>query len=469
LGAVKMRILKFFKSKGLFFPLNLCVAGIALFLLSPVLRHQSEHPLIHTYGIKYLIFLFLLSLPLIGFLALSLVSKSKTNRNLFLSILCIFIALECSLRVLRPEHSFSVDAFYHPKPYVMFTGKPDSEVLGNPAMCDKGQKNEPIRFGDLGFRIETRITKEKPPGEYRIMMIGGSTVLGGVPLSNSIPAQIELQLRKAGIARARVYNFGVVSYQSGQELSLLLHTLTDYRPDFVIVCDGGNDIWQPYKYDPRPDYPFNFVVFEEGFDRMRGKGQRPDQWISRWLHKSRVIRLISGSQLTETVLPVEPLRKECGYGSPEWEEQIVGAYAGNLEKMCRLAVGFDFKILIILQPAAHFKTPLVGNEPKLLGTADFQHYINRQYERTRARYAQLELRWGNGGACHFLDMSRAFEGYPRETFWDFIHTDNAGNRFLAERIARYILEKRILPNETAPAAGGTGGGRRIHETAKDAR
>ena len=444
-----MRIFKFLKSKGLFFPLNLCIACIAGFLLSPVLHHQSEHPIVYTYGIKYLLYLILLSTPLIFFLLFTFIAGSKTNRNLFLSILFIFIALECSLRILRPEHGFSVDAWYHTKPYVMFTGKPNSEVYGNPAMCDKGQENEPLRFGDLGFRIETKISKEKPPGEYRIMMIGGSTVVGGVPLSNSIPSQIELQFHKAGFTRARVYNFGVVSYQSGQELSLLLHTLTDYRPDFVIVYNGGNDIWQPYKYDPRPDYPFNFVLFEEGFDRMRGKGQRPAQWISQQLHKSRVIRIFSKQQLTETVLPVKQIQKQCGYGSPEWELEIVDAYIGNLEKMCKLAAGFDFRILIILQPVAHFKTPLIGGENRLLGTNDFQLYVRRQYERTRARFADLASRHRQSGTCRFLDLSRVMEGYPRETFWDFIHTDNAGNRFLAEQMARRILEMRIIPKVPA--------------------
>jgi lysophospholipase L1-like esterase len=449
LGGVKMRIFNFLKRKGLCFPLNLCIACIAGFLLYPVLHHQSEHPIIYTYGIKYLLYLILLSIPLICFLLFTLISDSRINRNIFLSILFIFIALEYSLRILRPENTFSVDAFYHPKPYMMFTGRPNSEVLGNPLMCDKGQKNEPYRFGDLGFRIETKITKEKPPGEYRIMMIGGSTVLGGVPLSNSIPSQIELQFHIAGFTRARVYNFGVVSYQSGQELSLLLHTLTDYRPDFVIVYDGGNDIWQPYKYDPRPDYPFNFVVFEEGFDRMRGKRQSPAQWISRQLHQSRMIRIFSNQRLTETVLPVKQLQKQYGYGSPEWEREIVDAYIGNLGKMCKLAVGFDFRILIILQPVVHFKTPLIGREKRLLGTETFQLYIRRQYERTRTRFADLANHYRQSENCRFLDLSRVMEGYPRETYWDFIHQDNAGHRFLAERIVGRILEERILPK--APA------------------
>lgn len=31
-------------------------------------------------------------------------------------------------------------------------------------------------------------------------------------------------------------------------------------------------------------------------------------------------------------------------------------------------------------------------------------------------------------------MSRVFDDYERETYWDYIHTDNEGNRYLADRM-----------------------------------
>ena len=99
-------------------------------------------------------------------------------------------------------------------------------------------------------------------------MLGGSTIVTGGLLEDTVPAAIEAHLQLNGLPQARVYNFGVVSFVSGQELSLLVHRLIDLKPDLVITYDGGNDIFESWFYDPRPGYPFNFVVWEEAMTAL---------------------------------------------------------------------------------------------------------------------------------------------------------------------------------------------------------
>src|SRR5205807_9482988 len=94
------------------------------------------------------------------------------------------------------------------------------------------------------------------------------TVLVGRPGETTIPAAVEAQLQADGVRQARAYSLGVLSFVSGQELALLVHRLIDLKPDLVIAYDGGNDLYEPWVYDPRPGYPFNFVTEEEAMTAL---------------------------------------------------------------------------------------------------------------------------------------------------------------------------------------------------------
>lgn len=277
-------------------------------------------------------------------------------------------------------------------------------------------------------------------------MLGASAVYNGTPLSNSIPGQLEEILRANGRPDARVYNCGVVSFVSGQELALVVHTLVDYQPDAVIVYDGGNDVHQTWNFDPRPGYPFNFMVYEEAIRRIHGDTGVFSLLYS-VLYQSRVLKRLAHDPLRSVLVPVNELRAQVDYGSESWEEEVVDAYSANIEKMCRLATAYDFKLLVCLQPLLHFKTPLAGNEPSLIGKQKFQDYIRRQYARIRERYDALTLAHSAHGRCFFADMSTVFEGYGRQCYIDFIHPDDEGNRFIAARLAQVVADTICSPGK----------------------
>ena len=99
----------------------------------------------------------------------------------------------------------------------------------------------------------------KTRGEFRIFMLGGSTVEYGNP---PLPVYVEQELKRRGFENVRVFNYGVISQNSGQELAHLVFHVLDSEPDMVVFYDGGNDIMDPLLYDPRPGYPFNFLAYE---------------------------------------------------------------------------------------------------------------------------------------------------------------------------------------------------------------
>jgi len=330
-----------------------------------------------------------------------------------------------------------------PCPYLMFAGKPGA--VADIADCMTRYQGPPahVEMDEMGVRRDDRITQPKRPDATRIVVLGGSTVFLGSTSADTIPARLERLLHEGGRTDVEVFNFGVVSYVSGQDLMMLLHRVADLSPDMVIAYGGGNDIFTPFGYDPRPGYPYNFFMVEDAIATARGT----NSWdlLSALAARSALVSLTRGQPLTTgTGDPLTRLREQVGYRSAGWEDRVVATYIGNLEKMAALAQGFGFKLAAVLQPMLHFKTPHVGRESQFVGDADFSDYLDRQYDRTRKAYVDLEQRHGGGG-CHFIDISLCLRDCNRELYWDLIHTDNEGNGLIARAIKAALRERGLPP------------------------
>jgi hypothetical protein len=135
------------------------------------------------------------------------------------------------------------------------------------------------------------------------------------------------------------------------------------------------------------------------------------------------------------------IRASCGYGTEEWEMNVVAKYVENTLKIGRFARACGFKLFAFLEPIFFLKDPVVGKEKDIsttcYGIAGFDHYIVRQYEKIRKMFEYLQNAEG-GNDMMFIDLSRIFQGYDRDAYWDFRHVDNEGNRYIAENIYTYL-------------------------------
>ena len=95
-----------------------------------------------------------------------------------------------------------------------------------------------VSIGDAVFTYE----RPKPDGVFRVIMIGGSTVLGqGAPTpAENLPARLRDRLVRR-YPTLEMINAGVGGYTSGQELLRFGAELLPYSPDLLIVYDGWND------------------------------------------------------------------------------------------------------------------------------------------------------------------------------------------------------------------------------------
>jgi len=105
-------------------------------------------------------------------------------------------------------------------------------------------RNIHIKINSLGFRGE-EISREKPPGTFRIVCLGASTTFSAEVSSNDAMWTHRLQekLRAASPGRRiEVINAAVGGYVSADNLKRLQHHVMALNPDLVIYYEANNEI-----------------------------------------------------------------------------------------------------------------------------------------------------------------------------------------------------------------------------------
>jgi lysophospholipase L1-like esterase len=102
----------------------------------------------------------------------------------------------------------------------------------------------PVEINSLGFRDTRDYSLDKPPGTFRILVLGDSVTFGHGALSDTTyPFLLEQRLKKwRPDVGWQVWNLGVPGYNTSQELEVLKQVAPRYQPDLVIVGFYENDL-----------------------------------------------------------------------------------------------------------------------------------------------------------------------------------------------------------------------------------
>ena len=102
----------------------------------------------------------------------------------------------------------------------------------------------PVTINSLGFRDERDYAIDKPPGTFRIVVLGDSVTFGhGTRSDTTYPYLLEQRLRAwRPDVDWQVWNLGVPGYATSQELAYLERVAERYAPDLVIVGFYPNDL-----------------------------------------------------------------------------------------------------------------------------------------------------------------------------------------------------------------------------------
>ncbi|RME98169.1 MAG: SGNH/GDSL hydrolase family protein [Chloroflexi bacterium] len=129
-------------------------------------------------------------------------------------------------------------ALYRLDPRLGWSLQPD----GTTVITTKDSRAIPIQINSLGLR-DTEHSYEKPPGTYRLLMLGDSfTEALDVYLKESFPYRVEQCLNGKLSAPVEVINGGVSGYGPWEEYLFYQNEGAKYNPDVVVwVIYVGND------------------------------------------------------------------------------------------------------------------------------------------------------------------------------------------------------------------------------------
>jgi hypothetical protein len=185
---------------------------------------------------------------------------------------------------------------------------------------------------------------KKPAGEFRIFVLGGSTVQGRpYGIETSFTTWLELNLNIAERTRPwRVINCGGVSYATYRLIPILEEVL-QYQPDLIIFCEGHNEFLE--------DRSYGHIKSASG----------PLSWTQRQVARLRVYNVLRGGLLSFT-----------GAETPSADRPMLGAesdaildWKGGMAKYERdpewqrgVVAHFDIALRRVVQIAGRARVPL---------------------------------------------------------------------------------------------------------------
>jgi lysophospholipase L1-like esterase len=255
----------------------------------------------------------------------------------------------------------------------------------------------------------------RPPGTFRVLLVGGSTA------QEFAPTLLEQALAQRFPGRAfQVINASYGGYEARQEVIVAAIWGPALQPDAIVSIDGANDLESRL----RVDRPGTFYLDPA----YRLYLTRP--FLAPFAY------LLSQSQAYNGLVR---LAARSRVGSAEAYADAIPVYVAAQQSLNALARGLAARRVVVLQPFNAYK------QPKSRAEADFTTYKYREpvliqlYDRAHAELEKLADR----ERVAYLDGRRLFDGIPETIFSDDVHFDgDKGYRILAAAIAARMEDVR---------------------------
>jgi lysophospholipase L1-like esterase len=274
-------------------------------------------------------------------------------------------------------------------------------------------RGDGITINRLGLR--TALPAPKAPGEWRIAVTGGSAAWGWRVLdADTMPQQLQDVLRRTD-PKVTVYNFGIEGALIHSELTLLKQFRVAYDIDQVIFYTGGNDSVSAYMSQANgarrlgwlTDEATGFELFKAAQRTLAMLGEPPPRLLAH-LDQDVLPSLLRNNSLREGI-------------------RAASTYCDTEHLRC------DF----FLQPLILTRHP--PREPEAAMARTFSHLYPRLAALNERLYAAALI---SAAAGRIHDFSNALDGASPPFFIDLIHLNEAGNRFVAERIAALVAARQ---------------------------
>jgi hypothetical protein len=296
------------------------------------------------------------------------------------------------------------------------------------------------------------VTLDKPPDAYRVIVLGGSTVMGqGSPRpSQNIVGMLRKQVRERGLKgangkRVEFINAGVDNYNSTQEYLYLVSDLLRFRPDLVIVYDGWNDSHRTNDSSPYRHSQVEWRIAQSYsiIGSARFLAANLVYFFTENNFRLGIIELpwrVFGNQLPDAKSPTLPVH-------PPFDLRNMELYRRNRKAFLALADD-DLSVALFLQP-------LVGTDDRALSAEEKASWWwprldealgNRIpfYEHARNILADLKEKVHDEGHECIADLSHSLTGVSEPVYADSGHLLPKGNAIVASHMLDELVSCRIL-------------------------
>lgn len=318
---------------------------------------------------------------------------------------------------MLPKYS---DRRYLLSPFLVFGPRIDWQIPGKPS-------EDTAYFNHQGFRTKQTVAP-KPPGEIRIIALGGSTTEDvWTEDGRHWPLWLERGLRSSN-SNVNVYNTGMSAFTSAHSLVRLEFDVLDYDPDLVILMHNINDLVVNYyaavlglPMDGHYRTPYATKRFTWDVDDT-------DIVLFRLWHSLRA--RLSGPPADAVVPDDYRIDKGLAY------------FRRNLRNIHAVAASGGVEIVLLTMPVCDAES--VYREVELNGRRQFSAPLPESFDRFKedfSSYNQAVVDVGSELGVPVVDMQRLFGGDKR-WFSDFVHYNAAGSRRFGETLAT-ALEPKI--------------------------
>jgi hypothetical protein len=410
----------------------------------------------------------------------------KTTLCVTVLVLLGLIELACYLVVVFTGHrdlQFQYSYNRILSGYTVFQNVPGHSFRTS-AIKSAASEPDPV-LDEHGFLHDTPITREKPPGTFRIFLVGGSTAFGagqniryhGVhpypdglyAYPSSIAGQLQSYLQTHNPAvHYEVINAAGFERRIHQSFLQYVETLSQFHPDLIISLEGMNDVYSVVTGTPFEDldqqFPFYVDLYQNQHSLLRYSST---YYVLSTLYSKWVNRQRSAEPAPTATAPASSGGPQSTPSSGEsagraYYDKEKGRYTQHAERLLQIVRQYFAVLQADHQPTIFALQPLLNRrkvnkhlsetEQKLAGvmvpagaeasaSVDqcalllsyfYDDYLSEALRKTAREYG-----------VDYLDLNAeiASLGPDVEFYVDYCHLTLDGNRRVAEILGRAILAR----------------------------
>lgn len=314
----------------------------------------------------------------------------------------------------------------------------------------------PNRHNSLGYRGE-EFPRVKPPGEFRIACLGGSTTYSAAVIDyrEAYPFVLERAFEGAGFANVRVINAGGAGWSSLESLINLQFRVLSANPDMVLVYHGINDVHPRLVWPPERYLADNSGKRVPNVSSLVVAGPLEHSTLLRYL-LIRSGRIQPHSSFRRTV----DNAADSYYGDLFEQQWRAGTYPDG--KFREVSAGEMFRA----NPPIHFRrnlqsivavarrhdvVPVLLTFAFLPGVKGMPHVSSQEYLTALAESNSVVRQVAAEEGVALIDVERRLPRDPK-LFADGLHMTPAGQRARALLIARELTRMGLVPRPAGDSA-----------------